>query len=101
MTPHLLADTLWKTFAVKLTPEELGALVLFLDKDGNRLTSKGELMSGFWRLGHEEARRKRRERGHRTRKWEQQEERMRAREALRWKPPTTTRVVFPVIDCGP
>jgi len=53
MTPYVFKDMIFRTFGIKLTPKELGALMKHFDKDGDGTVDCSEFLNSFFRLGFE------------------------------------------------
>ncbi len=51
MTPHVFKEQLKRVFGIKLSPAELGALVCFIDKDGDRTVNCQEFLIQFFKSG--------------------------------------------------
>lgn len=54
MPPHVFKEMLFRTFNLKLTPKELGALILHFDKDGDKNIDCAEFLNVFFKLGFEQ-----------------------------------------------
>ena len=53
LTPTEFKDQLWRSFQIRLSGAELGALCAFFDKDGDGTISGAEFQLAFFRAGRE------------------------------------------------
>jgi len=73
LDPHTLSDVLLRIFNLRLGPEELGALVMYLDRDGSGTCSCGSLSKALYTLAGENMRRRRAELRQHTQKFKEAE----------------------------
>jgi Ca2+-binding EF-hand superfamily protein len=51
MSPYVFKDQIFRTFGIKLTPKELGALMKHFDRDGDGTVDCSEFLLAFFKLG--------------------------------------------------
>ena len=56
MNPTQFREQLRRIFFIKLTDEELGAMICYFDKDGDKCVSSDEFVREFFLLGQKEKR---------------------------------------------